>query len=210
MIKSLHEHSFVIEPLQRPGATVLDIGCLNFKLAETLLGYGCRVCCVDPSPEIGEVPSHPSLKFVPKAVVSRANAAKHKCVHFNIPDDIYGAYAVTGSNPVKTPPNKVYGVQTIDITALTAQSGWGRWTAVKMDCEGSEYEILLDWPGPISDQISVEFHDHLVQTSLKATYDAILAHIGQWYKPLIFKRSGKHFDGHEMGGNYWDSLFVLK
>jgi hypothetical protein len=208
-LQTIHEHTFDIEPLQKPGASFLDVGCLDFHHAKAFLGYGCRVCSVDPSPLITEVPEHPSHKYVRKAVVSRANAQRGTA-YYAMPDDIYGAYVITGSNPVATPPKRLYGVELTDIVALTAWTGWGNWTAVKLDCEGAEYEILLDWPGPIADQLSVEFHDHTASRNMDQTYQQILAHLGQWYKPVLFNRTGKGWREKELGKNYWDTLFVLK
>jgi hypothetical protein len=80
---------------------------------------------------------------------------------------------------------------------------------VKMDCEGAEYDILLNWPGPIARQITVEFHDFLGLRPFPDYHDALVRHLGQWYK-IIKHEEFPHplAQGHPI--NYWDSLFVLR
>ncbi len=54
-------------------------------------------------------------------------------------------------------------------------------------------------------QISVEFHEHVAPRP-QALYDAIFAHLGQWYEVVQHEKSARHC----CAPNYWDTLFVLK
>jgi hypothetical protein len=83
------------------------------------------------------------------------------------------------------------------------------WEVVKLDCEGAEYEILRNWPGPIARQITIEFHDFLGGAPpgvASAGHAEILAHLGQWYDVAQHEWTTQH----GAGWNYWDSLFVLR
>ena len=87
------------------------------------------------------------------------------------------------------------------------------WDIVKLDCEGAEYEILLDWPGVISRQITVEFHEHTgANSGGEATYKKIIEHLSQWYDVIQHVKGPMYQNGRLMckAINYWDSLFVLK
>jgi len=207
-LQAIAEHTFNVDQLT-PGSKVLDVGCRDFKLAIALLDIGCCVCGVDPDPNITTVPDVPGFIFSRKALVSRP-VARDKVGILRVPDDPYGAYIEHGSNPVKTlapgSTESAYEVELIDIVTLSEVLHVDHWTAVKLDCEGSEYEILLDWPGPISDQISVEFHDHLHGKDMNQTYDLIRWHLEKWYDVHQWKRTGKK----AATKNYWDVLFTLK
>jgi FkbM family methyltransferase len=198
------EHTFDVDALP-PGAVVLDVGCRDFMLTQAFLDRGCRVVAMDPDPNIKGLLCHPQFTMVRKALVSYPVARQHSAI-LHVPDDPYGAYIQHDSNPVRTiVTNANYEVELIDILSLSNELEIPYWTAVKLDCEGSEYEILLDWPGPIAGQISVEFHDHLHGKDMTETYQQIHRHLGQWYAVHQWKRSGRK----PASRNYWDVLFTL-
>ena len=83
-----------------------------------------------------------------------------------------------------------------------------RYAVVKLDCEGSEFGILENWPHRMADQISVEFHDYLDRARWKDKYFADL-----FAGPLKDYRVVQHEltpvgPGNTMG--HWDSLLVLR
>ena len=96
-------------------------------------------------------------------------------------------------------------MQCIDIQTLMRYCKVNRWDLVKLDCEGSEFAILENWPGAIARQISVEFHDGADPANRTDRYFELLAAKlpdYDWVKHEKFKQGA--WWGH------WDSLIVLK
>lgn len=84
------------------------------------------------------------------------------------------------------------------------------WEVVKLDCEGAEYEILEEWPGPVARQITVEFHDRLgrnPEAEPERYYARLMERIGHWYDVILHRQTRPPWGGLP---TYWDSLFVLK
>jgi hypothetical protein len=83
---------------------------------------------------------------------------------------------------------------------------------VKLDCEGEEFSILENWPGPIATQISVEFHDFTGPRRAlvdEGYYENKLwPHLCQWYK--VVKHDWVDLRGEPAYCGHWDSLLVLK
>jgi len=218
-LQRIEEHTFDLDLLKNPMIPwVLDVGCRGFGMAKQLVSMGCNVVAMDPDPDIEDLGNNfsvetPKLIFLRQALVSREEAFHGSGVLMR-PHDVAGSYVYSScstSNPTTTPTARPpVDVELVDIVDLTHR--WlninTRWSAVKLDCEDSEYGILLDWPGPIADQISVEFHEHLAnfRFNLSEYYPKMLKHLGQWYASVKFDRTHQH----GLGENYWDTLFVLK
>jgi len=79
------------------------------------------------------------------------------------------------------------------------------WDLVKLDCEGSEFDILEHWPGPVATQISVEFHDALNPGRWNDEYFAWLFSQLRDYEVVRHERT-------QQGGawGHWDSLLVRR
>jgi methyltransferase family protein len=82
------------------------------------------------------------------------------------------------------------------------------WDLIKLDCEGSEFGILENWPGPVARQISVEFHDWTGPWAERAAGD---------YYERLFAGPLKDYEvvQHELskqgeGIGHWDSLLRLR
>lgn len=77
---------------------------------------------------------------------------------------------------------------------------------LKLDCEGSEYQIIANMDRPIAKQISVEFHDSGYTPGFgDADTDKAwvrLTHLGYRTIQHEVKRQGD-------GVGHWDSLFIL-
>lgn len=75
---------------------------------------------------------------------------------------------------------------------------------VKIDVEGSEYEIIMDQNTQFAKQISIEFHKHCGQSDLD------IASI-VWRLNLLGYETISHelTEQHGAGPNYWSSLFIL-
>ncbi len=112
---------------------------------------------------------------------------------------------VKGGRPRVREEQQIIGLSVLEIGKLFDVDVWD---VVKLDCEGAEYGVLLDWPGPIANQITVEFHEHTGANEKGIEmYQRILRHLKQWYRVIQHETSQEH--GIKTP-NYWDSLFVLK
>lgn len=134
---------------------VLDVGSRNFDFTRGVLAIrpDARIIALDPDPAI-EPMAHPNVTFLRYALVgdprkTRSNYASYSTGEGNMlldGDRYYDA--------------KILRVDCMDITYLMACCNVARFDLVKLDCEGSEFGILENWPARgIAHQISVEFHD---------------------------------------------------
>jgi hypothetical protein len=84
--------------------------------------------------------------------------------------------------------------------------GIKQWDALKLDCEGSEYPILMSFDRPWAKQISVEFHQHTKHRRTPEEIDSLMAHLSKWYD--VFQH---HLDSrYDCGLNYWDTLLIAR
>lgn len=181
---------------------VLDVGCRGFGFARELSERGCQVLALDPDPSI-TAPSIPNVIYEKKALVAKPT-----------PSATYASWSTGEGNHLcvgKSVPwyAQAHTVPCVTIAQLMSQYGVKEFDVVKLDCEGSEFEILPAWPGPIAKQISVEFHDFTganPHNPPQRFYDLMLAHIGQWYTVARHEMMD-----HPCGiRGYWDSLFVRR
>jgi len=192
----------IIKP-ETVGMNVLNIGSRRHDFARPMANMGCSVCAVEPDDDV-KLPPVSGITLIRGAVVGDANAgALMDLAKWSSGE---GNHLVNVSSVPKSAvlqQTKCYSMRQI-----MAMTGMDFWDIVKMDCEGSEYEILLDWPGPIAGQITVEFHDFTGSNpGGEDTYDKIFEHIGQWYD-IVQHEGTVRFN--LPCANYWDSLFVLK
>jgi len=112
---------------------------------------------------------------------------------------------VAGGIPRKRTSNQV---TCLSVAAIGRWSRVAHWDVIKLDCEGSEYDVLLEWPGPVAEQITVEFHEHTGANARGGSvYDDILGHLSRWYEVIQHELSVRYCLPTP---NYYDSLFVLK
>jgi hypothetical protein len=78
------------------------------------------------------------------------------------------------------------------------------WDVIKLNIEGSEYDVLETWPGPIARQIVVSFHEHTPRARGRAECDRLIAKMGQWYKAFNVVWEKRYCCSE----NYWDVLFI--
>jgi hypothetical protein len=147
---------------------VIDAGCRDYDFTEAMLALGMVVTAFDIDRAVIEkAPRHRMLFAGLLALVGE-----------NQPNEVGVVLAGNGSRIIDG-----HDILTIKLSAFPTKTY--PFSAVKLDIEGSEYEVLLTWPGPCADQITIEYHEH---TNLgKAVhgddvYERIAKHLGQWYR----------------------------
>ncbi len=149
----------------------------------------------------------------------RCNFLKLALVHDNRDTSGYASYS-TGEGNMLTDLEAYYDanmltVDCVDIVTLMDREGVTHWDLVKLDCEGSEFDILANWPGPIADQISVEFHDghpemfgeHRMEWGEKL--DGIWKHLCVGCEPIGYKVIQHEMSKQGEWYGHWDTLLTL-
>lgn len=100
-------------------------------------------------------------------------------------------------------PGDRFPVHTIE--SFSRSVGVGHWDLIKLDCEGSEYDILWNLTEPPATQFSVEFHQHTKARRSDEFMTELKKRMERWYEAKRHRLYGK------WGAvNYWDSLFILQ
>ncbi len=170
MIDSIDGHTVRTDLLT--GGHVLDAGCRDFLFSMYALARGCKVIALDPDPEVCD-PVMQNCTFIPVALAGTAGECD-----FALTDVVEARHLVSANQNRQNAPHISVPVTTLNDIMIAHDIKM--WDCVKMDIEGSEYEILRNWPGPIAKQITVEFHDH-VEKRPPELYEEILGRLGQWY-----------------------------
>lgn len=77
---------------------------------------------------------------------------------------------------------------------------------IKVDIEGSEYDVIMSLNKPPATQLSIEFHLHTGVYGSKEMSD-----MGNKLKQLgYFTIQHNKYEAHGCSENYWDSVFILK
>ena len=183
MLESIADHTLDTALLQ-PGCHILDVGCHGFAFGDQLRQrFAANVYEVDLN-DLG-----PSRTY-------------HRC----------GIAAADGFGDVSHDPEPQcrrliagnrFPVYTVE--SFRQRLGVPHWDVLKLDCEGSEYDILWNLSQPPATQISVEFHQHTAARRSEEFIAQIVAKLGQWYEVKLHIRDERHCCGF----NWWDSLFVL-
>jgi|SRR6478609_4809354 len=190
-ILTIAEHSFIpysfggIFPYD--GANVLDAGCRGFEFAEGMAKLKCKVWCIDAD----------KLEGGPYDMVA-------------LSDFIGTGYLVKSDDKqatrIQKQPKTDYEIQCTTLKALSVYYDVKFWDLIKLDIEGSEYEVIMSLDKAPAKQLSIEFHLHTGiygQTEMTMMEDKLKA-LG--YEAIKHDYTSQH----GVGFNYWDSLWILK
>lgn len=165
-------------------AKILDIGCRNFQFTKYFRDLGHEVYPVDI--DILETDE----KYYRVGIT-----------------DINGKMGVQrSSDPQATTLTTGDEIVVYTLETFSALNGINKWDLIKMDVEGSEFNIIMGMTKPMATQLSIEFHLHT----------GVYSEIGMQLMERQLKNLGYKAVSHELtnqhgaGYNYWDSLFILK
>jgi FkbM family methyltransferase len=177
------EHTFRKDMLT-PGGWVLDAGARDFKFAKYCAKLGCKVISLDPSKDVRD-PHIDGIYFEPSALVAHCDDNEERLfIEISGEDN-----RIIGTAKDIPEGHKPYHVVCTTINLLMRKYNVVGFDLVKLDIESSEYAIMRRWPGPITRQISVEFHDFMglnpSPDNPNLYYDAMLTQIEPWYRPVL-------------------------
>jgi FkbM family methyltransferase len=205
---TLSSHTLDLDLLPE-APTVLDVGCRWFDFAVEIVSHRplANVIALDPSPDVAaafETTKQPTaVKFRSAALVG-SGYAKQFLAHFST-----GEGDFITDQPRHMPGWDIqpvhFLVECMTIGELMLAENVKRFDAVKLDCEGSEFGILENWPGPIAAQISVEFHDWCDPEHRSEIYYDFLWKKLPWYRVVRHDLSKQG-----TGVGHWDTLLVLR
>lgn len=200
---------------------VLDVGCRGFAFSREIIELrpGARVISLDPDPVI-EDPRLPGCQYFRLGLQHSTDILTGYVSTSAWADGGANFLTPLGSSAEKIvrpdcgwefTNHQVLTVECANISRLMNRTGVKFWDLVKLDCEGAEFGILENWPGPIATQISVEFHDftgpmrHRVDAGY---YTTLMDHLGKWYR--FEKHDWVDLNGSPAHFGHWDSLLVMK
>lgn len=188
---TIDEHTFD-ETLLNENSKVLDVGCRGFNFALWIRqNTGAKVTAIDADPAIVD-PLIKGVEYLNRAVVSDITGAVD---YYSFGNGTASYIETCGGKPSEC---EVFHVKTYKIEPF--------WDLIKLDCEGAEYDILMNMDRPIAKQISVEFHEHTQAAKGDDYMQKLFArlsvdyHIGNLIKETR----------HGCIANYWDVLLTLK
>lgn len=188
MITVIAEHSVDLSILPEK-ANILDLGCRGFLFINELRRLGHTVYPVDCDYLQGQV------------------YYNYAITNYNGFTDLYKS-----GDPQGTRINKRHeaqsdsSVQCFTLDRFSLMVGIEFWDLIKIDIEGSEYEVIMSLTEPPAKQLSIEFHLHTGiygDAQVKEMEDKLLS-LG--YFPVKHDKTSQH----GCGLNYWDSLFILQ
>jgi len=183
MIKTIAEHKVDLSLLPDK-ANILDLGCRGFEFYEYFKAKGHDVYPVDI--DILET--------------------EHKYYRVGI-TDINGKMGVQKTNDPQATSLKVGDeIVVYTLETFSALNGVNMWDLIKMDVEGSEFNIIMGMTRPMAKQLSIEFHIHtgIYSEIGMQLMERQLTTLG--YIPVSHELTNQHGAGF----NYWDSLWVLQ
>ena len=183
MKSEIAEHSVDLSLLPEK-ANILDIGCFGFAFTDAMRALGHTVFPVD-------------IQLLDKEYFHCAISDYIGfCNAKMIGNDLQATRMVRASS----------GIPCWTLEAFSDNQNIPFWDLIKIDVEGSEYEIIMSLSKAPAKQLSIEFHLHTQvygQIEMRMMEDKLKA-LG--YEAVSHDYTAQHGAGF----NYWDSLFILK
>lgn len=185
MITTIAEHSVDLDLLGAK-ARILDIGCRGMLFANHMRHLRHEVTAIDVDLLPGEDYTHCGI----------AGYTGHCSIERN-KDPQATKLVKRGRGEGRIP--------CYTLEEFSRNAGVELWDLIKIDIEGSEYEVLISLTKPPARQLSIEFHLHtgIYTMAEMETMEAQLVKLG--YDFVSHHQSEQHCAGL----NYWDSLFIL-
>lgn len=181
---TVDEHTYE-ETLLPEKANILDLGCRGFLFANELVRLGHNVYPVDI-----DILENTPMKYY----------------RFGI-GQFDGQCSIEYSkDPQATRMTPGFGIPMFTVAGLSKHLEVPFWDLIKMDIEGSEYEVIMSLTEPPAKQLSIEFHLHTKVYGYDQMKEMELKLVDLGYEAVGHKETS----AHGMGLNYWDSLFILK
>lgn len=190
MITVIAEHSVDLSLLPDK-ANILDLGCRGFLFTNELRRLGYNVEAVDIDDLFNPSGDNDWTKYEQMAICG-----------------FDGVVGIERSNDPQA--TKIgHGSEKVQCMTLSTFSKFKNilfWDLIKIDIEGSEYEVIMSLTEPPARQLSIEFHLHTKiygEAQVKEMEDKLVS-LG--YYPAKHDKTSEH----GCGQNYWDSLWILK
>lgn len=185
-LQVIHEHTVDMDLLRTEPNEVIDIGCLGFGFTEFFDRRGDIVYPID----IQELKGR---HYDRVAITSYTG---------DIGVKVMGDAQAT--KVTKRQTESSYTVPCYTLEDYMAKNGIEFADLIKIDCEGSEMEIILSLEKAPARMLSIEFHCHTGAYSKADVYKMVL-----WLESLGYKTVQHNYESrHGAGFNFWDSLFI--
>ena len=187
---TVDNHTFCPDLLTK--GPILDAGSRGLRLSKWFAERGHRVIALDA----GEDERADGVTFYKLALVGSKLAGKY--ARLIRTDDLEARYI--------SPAEDAQGdrVPTSTLRNLSALMGVEKWDLIKLNIEGSEYDILDEIDGPIARQIVFSFHEHTGRARGREECDRIIRKLSAWYD--VHNQVWEQRYG--CSNNYWDVLLT--
>lgn len=175
------------------GAPVLDAGSRGLRLAKWFAARGHRVIALDA----GEDEKADGIECHKVALIGARHAGG--MVRLIRTDDPEARYIG---------PSDAQGdsVPSVSLQVLSDAVKVIQWDLIKLNIEGSEYDILDEIDYPVARQIVFSFHEHTGRARGREECDRIIAKLSKWYD--VHNQVWEQRYGCRE--NYWDVLLTEK
>lgn len=187
------------------GLPILGVGAWGWGFESMLAKRGHRVIGMDPHPDMAAPPAEiPNLELLRAALVG-TNPGQRDFMVMDNPEACY----VMDLKPAEFRAPKgqrVVKVEALTLLQVMERCGVKEWDAVKTNCEGEEYNLLDNWPGPVARQVVINFHEHF-RPKGEDEIQRLLGKMGEWYTIVQDPRDHRYY-APEI--NHWDTLVIRK
>jgi FkbM family methyltransferase len=180
MIYTIAEHSVDFD-LLRENSNILDLGCRGFEFASHFIKKH-NVICFDIGDFEGE--------YIRAAITDRIG----EC----------GIIQSTDLQAWRIGPGNDIACMTIE--SILKEADFEIFDLIKIDIEGSEYEVIMSLTKAPATQLSIEFHLHTGIYGMSEMDEMVEKLESLGYQAAKHELTTEHGAGY----NYWDSLFILK